>query len=156
MSLRVDIEVQVPMNQEEKQLLSTIEKALVQAAKAENLPPADVSVMIVDNKQIHQLNKEYRQVDRPTDVLSFPLWDPEEDWVIVEDEETVPLGDIVISYAKAREQAEEFGHSLKRELGFLVVHGFLHLLGYDHETPEQEREMFGRQEEILHFAGLTR
>lgn len=156
MTLHVDVQIQIPMNQEEKQLLSTIEKALEQAAKAENLPPADVSVMIVDNEQIHELNREYRQVDRPTDVLSFPLWEPGEDWVIVEDEETVPLGDIVISLAKAKEQAEEYGHSVERELGFLAVHGFLHLLGYDHETPEQEREMFGRQEEILHLAGLRR
>lgn len=155
MSLRIDVQVQIPMDQEERQLLPTIEKALEQAAKAENLPPVDVSVTIVDNKQIHELNKEYRQVDRPTDVLSFPLWEPDEDWVIVE-EETVPLGDIVISLAKAREQAEEYGHSVERELGFLAVHGFLHLLGYDHETPEQEQEMFGRQEEILHLAGLRR
>lgn len=156
MSLRVDVQIQIPMNQEEKQLLLTIEKALEQAAKAENLPPADVSVTIVDNEQIHELNKEYRQVDRPTDVLSFPLWEPDEDWVVVEEEETVPLGDIVISLAKAREQAGEYGHSVERELGFLAVHGFLHLLGYDHETPEQEREMFGRQEEILLLAGLQR
>lgn len=156
MSLRVEVQIQIPINQEEKQLLSTVEKALEQAAKAENLPPADVSVTIVNNEQIHELNKEYRQVDRPTDVLSFPLWEPDEDWVVVEEEETVPLGDIVISLAKAREQAGEYGHSVERELGFLAVHGFLHLLGYDHETPEQEREMFGRQEEILHLAGLQR
>ncbi|MGA8943107.1 MAG: rRNA maturation RNase YbeY [Thermoactinomyces sp.] len=156
MSLRIDMQVNIPVNQEERQLLSIIEKALEHAAKAENLPPADVSVVIVDNKQIHELNKEYRQVDRPTDCLSFPLWEPDEDWVIMEDEETVPLGDIVISLEKAREQAEEYGHSVERELGFLAVHGFLHLLGYDHETPEQEREMFGRQEEILHLAGLRR
>ncbi|MBA4600751.1 rRNA maturation RNase YbeY [Thermoactinomyces mirandus] len=157
MNLRIDVQVKIPVSQEEeKQLLSTIEKALRQAAKMENLSAADVSVMIVDNEQIHELNKEYRQVDRPTDVLSFPLWEPDEDWVIVEDEETVPLGDLVISLPKAREQAEEYGHTLERELGFLAVHGFLHLLGYDHESPEQEQEMFGRQEEILYLAGLRR
>lgn len=76
--------------------------------------------------------------------------------MISEEEETVPLGDIVISYPKAKEQAEEYGHSLERELGFLAVHGFLHLLGYDHETAEEEKEMFQRQEEILQQAGLHR
>jgi len=148
--------VETPLNEAEQESLSVILKALRAAARAENLPPADVAVTVVDNEQIHALNKEYRQVDRPTDVLSFPLWEPGEEWVISEEEETVPLGDIVISYPKAKEQAEEYGHSLERELGFLAVHGFLHLLGYDHETAEEEKEMFQRQEEILQQAGLHR
>lgn len=156
MSLVIDLQVELPLNEAEKESLSVIFKALRAAARAENLPPADVAVTVVDNEQIHALNKEYRQVDRPTDVLSFPLWEPEEDWVITEEEETVPLGDIVISYPKAKEQAEEYGHSIERELGFLAVHGFLHLLGYDHETAEEEKEMFQRQEEILQQAGLHR
>lgn len=156
MSLMIDLQVELSLNQEEKQALSVILKALRKAAQSENLPPADVAVTVVDNKQIHELNKEYRQVDRPTDVLSFPLWEPGEDWVIAEEEETVPLGDIVISYPQAKEQAEEYGHSIERELGFLAVHGFLHLLGYDHETAEEEKEMFQRQEEILEQAGLER
>jgi probable rRNA maturation factor len=156
MSLVIDLQVELPLNEAEQESLSVIFKALRTAARAENLPPADVAVTVVDNEQIHALNKEYRQVDRPTDVLSFPLWEPEEDWVITEEEETVPLGDIVISYPKAKEQAEEYGHSIERELGFLAVHGFLHLLGYDHETAEEEKEMFQRQEEILQQAGLHR
>ncbi|MBA4547748.1 rRNA maturation RNase YbeY [Thermoactinomyces intermedius] len=156
MSLVIDLQVELPLNEAEQESLSVIFKALRAAARAENLPPADVAVTVVDNEQIHALNKEYRQVDRPTDVLSFPLWEPEEDWVITEEEETVPLGDIVISYPKAKEQAEEYGHSIERELGFLAVHGFLHLLGYDHETAEEEKEMFQRQEEILQQAGLHR
>ncbi|KFZ40781.1 MULTISPECIES: rRNA maturation RNase YbeY [Thermoactinomyces] len=156
MSLVIDLQVETPLNEAEQESLSVILKALRAAARAENLPPADVAVTVVDNEQIHALNKEYRQVDRPTDVLSFPLWEPGEEWVISEEEETVPLGDIVISYPKAKEQAEEYGHSLERELGFLAVHGFLHLLGYDHETAEEEKEMFQRQEEILQQAGLHR
>lgn len=156
MSLVIDLQVELPLNEAEQESLSVIFKALRAAARAENLPPADVAVTVVDNEQIHALNKEYRQVDRPTDVLSFPLWEPGEDWVISEEEETVPLGDIVISYPKAKEQAEEYGHSIERELGFLAVHGFLHLLGYDHETAEEEKEMFQRQEEILQQAGLHR
>jgi probable rRNA maturation factor len=95
-------------------------------------------------------------VDRPTDVLSFPLWEPDEEWVIDEEEERVALGDIVISLPKAKEQAEAYGHSLNREVGFLAVHGFLHLLGYDHETKEEEKEMFAKQEEILSLVGLHR
>lgn len=156
MSLVIDLQVELPLNEAEQESLSVIFKALRAAARAENLPPADVAVTVVDNEQIHALNKEYRQVDRPTDVLSFPLWEPGEEWVISEEEETVPLGDIVISYPKAKEQAEEYGHSIERELGFLAVHGFLHLLGYDHETAEEEKEMFQRQEEILQQAGLHR
>jgi probable rRNA maturation factor len=156
MSLVIDLQVETPLNEAEQESLSVILKALRAAARAENLPPADVAVTVVDNEQIHALNKEYRQVDRPTDVLSFPLWEPGEEWVISEEEETVPLGDIVISYPKAKEQAEEYGHSIERELGFLAVHGFLHLLGYDHETAEEEKEMFQRQEEILQQAGLHR
>lgn len=156
MSLVIDLQIELSLTQEEKQSLIVIEKALGHAARSEKLPPSNVAVTVVDNEHIHMLNKEYRQVDRPTDVLSFPLWEPDEDWVIAEEEETVPLGDIVISYPKAKEQAEEYGHSMERELGFLAVHGFLHLLGYDHETAEEEKEMFQRQEEILKQAGLER
>ena len=108
----------------------------------------EISVPLTDNETIHQLNKEYRDVDRPTDVLSFPMDDDGEDMV---------LGDVVISLEKAMEQAEEYGHSLEREIAFLCVHSVLHLLGYDHETGEEdEKEMFRRQEEILRKMGQTR
>lgn len=108
----------------------------------------EISVTLTDNETIHQLNKEYRDVDRPTDVLSFPMDDDGEDMV---------LGDVVISLEKAMEQAEEYGHSLEREIAFLCVHSVLHLLGYDHETGEEdEKEMFRRQEEILRKMGQTR
>ena len=115
---------------------------------------AEVSVTFTDNEGIHALNREYRNVDRPTDVLSFPLSDGE---VYDTDGDAVLLGDIVISLERAQTQAEEYGHSFEREVAFLTVHSMLHLLGYDHETsPEDERDMFARQDEILISAGMTR
>lgn len=115
---------------------------------------AEVSVTFTDNEGIHALNREYRNVDRPTDVLSFPLSDGED---YDTDGDAVLLGDIVISLERAQTQAEEYGHSFEREVAFLTVHSMLHLLGYDHETsPEDERDMFARQDEILISAGITR
>lgn len=115
---------------------------------------AEVSVTFTDNEGIHALNREYRNVDRPTDVLSFPLFDGED---YDTDGDAVLLGDIVISLERAQTQAEEYGHSFEREVAFLTVHSMLHLLGYDHETsPEDERDMFARQDEILISAGMTR
>lgn len=114
--------------------------------------PAEVSVTLVDNAEIHALNLERRGIDRPTDVLSFPLFD--EDFG---NGEYCALGDIVLSMERAAEQAKEFGHSLEREVAFLTVHSMLHLLGYDHETSEEdEKDMFGRQEVILVNMGLER
>ncbi|MGA9172876.1 MAG: rRNA maturation RNase YbeY [Thermoactinomyces sp.] len=156
MNLRLELGIELEVTAEEKEAISSIEKALQAAAAFEKLPPVEVAVTIVDNEKIHRLNQEYRGIDRPTDVLSFPLWEPDEDWVIDEEEEAVMLGDIVISLPKAKEQAAEYGHTLERELGFLAVHGFLHLLGYDHETEQEEKEMFTRQEEILSQIGLQR
>ena len=115
---------------------------------------AEVSVTFTDNEGIHALNREYRNVDRPTDVLSFPLSDGED---YDTDGDAVLLGDIVISLERAQTQAEEYGHSFEREVAFLTVHSMLHLLGYDHETsPEDERDMFARHDEILISAGMTR
>lgn len=156
MNLRLNLNIETSLSPEEEKEIDVIEKVLNVATEMEELPPVEVSVTLVDNDAIWELNREYRHVDRPTDVLSFPLWEPDEDWVIDEEEEYVPLGDIVISVPKAKEQALEYGHSFQRELGFLAVHGFLHLLGYDHETIEQEREMFQKQEEILNSLGLRR
>ncbi len=119
----------------------------------EKLKVGDVSfnVIIVDNDYIHKLNKEYRNIDRETDVISFAL----EDDKTFNPEERV-LGDIYISIDKAKSQSEEYGHSLKRELCFLAVHGMLHLLGYDHMEKEDEKVMFGLQEEILDEMGIKR
>ncbi len=112
---------------------------------------ASFSVIIVDNKKIHEINKQYRGVDRPTDVISFAL-EEDEDYEVKER----LLGDIYISIDKVYEQAKEYNHSVKRELFFLVTHGFLHLLGYDHMKKDEEEEMFSLQEEILDSYGVKR
>ena len=109
-----------------------------------------VSVSFVDNKFIHEMNREYRNVDRPTDVISFAFLDGCDDKEQqLKSTGPVCLGDIYISIDKAKEQAKEYGHPLERELSFLFVHGMLHLLGYDHMTPEDEKVMFRLQDEIL-------
>ena len=114
--------------------------------------PCEVSVPFTDNEKIRELNAQYRNIDRATDVLSFPLFD--EDF---EDEEDLALGDVVLSLEKAEAQAKEYGHSFERECAFLVVHSVLHLIGYDHETSEEdEKEMFFRQEEIMKMLKLER
>ncbi|MCR5185161.1 MAG: rRNA maturation RNase YbeY [Bacilli bacterium] len=108
-----------------------------------------ISVSFVDNTFIHQLNRDYRHIDRPTDVISFAFLDNENKEEVYKSKEPVVLGDIYISLDKAKEQAKEYGHSLQRELSFLFVHGLLHLLGYDHMTEEDEKVMFKLQDEIL-------
>lgn len=123
---------------------------------------AEVSVTIVDNEEIRELNKEYRGKDSVTDVLSFPILDFDENGNIMDcdfdfDDEFVVLGDIVICAPRAAEQADEYGHSFEREIAFLTVHSMLHLLGYDHEGSENmEQEMFCRQKQILDKMGITR
>lgn len=118
---------------------------------------AEVEVLFASLEEIHVINLEQRGIDRPTDVLSFPM---EEDPYGAEPDPTtgaVFLGSMVLCLDKAKAQAEEYGHSLEREIAFLTVHSILHLLGYDHELgEEEEREMFRRQEEVLKGMGLTR
>jgi probable rRNA maturation factor len=128
------------------------------AASKEGIEPdSEVSVTFVTNDRIQEINREYRDKDRPTDVISFAMEELGEGEVeLVGAEMPRVLGDIIISVAKAQEQAEEYGHSFMRELGFLAVHGFLHLLGYDHENAEDEERMFSRQKDILDEFGLTR
>jgi probable rRNA maturation factor len=127
------------------------------AAQMEEVSNAELSLTFVDNDAIQDINREYRGKDKPTDVISFAMEEMGEgELEIVGEDLPRALGDIIISIPKAEEQAEEYGHSFMRELGFLAVHGFLHLLGYDHETEEEEKEMFTRQTEILERYGLTR
>jgi metalloprotein, YbeY/UPF0054 family len=118
----------------------------------------DCSVTFVDNVRIQEINREYRGIDRPTDVISFALEEMAEGEVPIIPEEGEPrvLGDIIVSLDKATEQAKDYGHSFDRELGFLVIHGLLHLLGYDHATTAEEKVMFGLQEKILSTYGLSR
>ncbi|MFC7681507.1 rRNA maturation RNase YbeY [Paenibacillus sp. GCM10028914] len=146
-------------------LISLLERILQQAGTMEGVTEGEVDLTFVDDAQIHELNKEYRGIDRPTDVLSFAMHEStdEELQIIydmdhVDEADNVPdvLGDIIISVPRAKLQSEEYGHSLERELGFLFVHGFLHLLGYDHQDEASEAEMMGKQEAVLAEVGLTR
>ena len=130
------------------ELEATINAVIDKTFEYEDVEPRSVSVLITDNEEIHSLNAEYRQKDSPTDVLSFPLFDEFGNLDYYE------LGDIVISLERAKAQAEEYNHSLKREVAFLTAHSMLHLLGYDHENGEQE--MYVKQEEILNLLGITR
>lgn len=128
-----------------------LKKLLNFALKRENLENVEFNIIFVDKDTIHNMNKTYRNVDRVTDVISFAL----------EDNKTIELdhrllGDIYICIDKAKEQAEEYGHSFKRELSFLAIHGLLHLLGYDHMEEEEEKVMFQKQEDILSEFGITR
>ncbi|WP_151735888.1 rRNA maturation RNase YbeY [Paenibacillus tengchongensis] len=147
------------------ELIALLESILQKAGEAEGVSTGEVALTFVDNARIHELNREYRGIDRPTDVLSFALNESGEDepeiiYELEEDEseEELPnvLGDIIISVERAREQALDYGHSLERELGFLFVHGFLHLLGYDHQDEAAEAEMMSKQEAVLAQVGLTR
>lgn len=154
---------------DDEQYLSQKQKTMIidvieEAANHLNLSGAvELDVSIVSNEEIQQLNASYRNIDRPTDVLSFALEEGENEFDLFFEEEdsegevlTRHLGDIIISFAKAEEQAADYDHSLERELAFLAVHGFLHLNGYDHQTAEEEKEMFTIQEEVLKAYGLTR
>ena len=130
------------------------EKKLIEfALKHENLTNVTFNVIFVDNKTIRELNKNYRNIDRETDVISFALEDGEGN---INFEFGRLLGDIYICVSKMKDQAKEYGHSIKREMGFLTIHGLLHLLGYDHMTKEEEEVMFKKQEEILNAYGLKR
>lgn len=156
MSLLIDIVDETGSVSEE--MLKEVENLLQFAAEREGVQDqAEVSVTIVTNEDIQQINKEYRGKDTPTDVISFALEEEGEDEVEIVGVEMPPvLGDIIISADRTREQAEEYNHSFKRELGFLAVHGFLHLLGYDHMTKEEEEEMFTKQKDLLDAYGLKR
>ena len=138
--------------------MRTIEEIIDVAARFESIPDgSEVSITFVDNTRIQEINSEYRNKNVPTDVISFAMEELGEGEIEIKGIDMPRiLGDIIISIPRAREQAEEYGHSFKRELGFLALHGFLHLLGYDHETNEEEKIMFAKQKEILDEYGLER
>ena len=160
--------IDIDNRQDQQSIEEALVRKVVQAAAdfLEYTEDYEVSISFVDNEEIQTLNRQYRQKDAATDVLSFPLFGAEDDFAREEDdwdEETEPvemellLGDIVISTERAAEQAEAYGHSFARELAFLLIHGMLHLSGYDHETgPAEEREMFALQDQILESLQLMR
>lgn len=127
----------------EEEMLELLKQVIITAADLEGYSGGEVSIAFVDNKVIKDLNNKYRKKDEATDVLSFPI-----------DKEI--LGDIVISAERAAEQAAEYGHSLKRELAFLTVHGMLHLFGYDHHSDEEKNEMRQKEERVLTQLNISR
>ncbi|MFU0799695.1 MAG: rRNA maturation RNase YbeY [Xylanivirga thermophila] len=145
-----------------------LKKCVEKTLNVENFNfPAEVSITLVDDGTIHQINKEYRDIDRPTDVLSFPLLSfaycdkaevsmDDVKYEINPETNAVVLGDVVISLERAQNQANEYGHSFIREVGFLTVHSMLHLLGYDHEEDDERDRMRKREEEILDKLEITR
>lgn len=128
--------------------LDELKDMLSNFCKREGLGNVIFNIIIIDNPAIHKINKEYRDKDAPTDVISFAL---EDDKTVIEPDGVRILGDIYISIDKVHEQALEYGHSFKRELSFLAVHGLLHLLGYDHMEKSDEEVMFKKQEEVLNY-----
>ncbi|WP_382385186.1 rRNA maturation RNase YbeY [Ligilactobacillus acidipiscis] len=159
----MDLEIFDETKEVSQEWLTMVDELLNYAGNYINLPAnTEMSVNIVDNDKIHAINKKYRGVDKATDVISFAIEedDGEEEPIIFADDLDVDIpkniGDIFVSLDKVREQAEYLGHSEKRELGFLVVHGFLHLNGYDHMQPDDEKEMFDLQRKILDAYGLKR
>lgn len=145
-----DNEVENFENNYEQDFTAIIEQALKTLVIEDDV---EVSCVLVDDERIHEINREYRHIDRSTDVISFAMEDNDQFYV-----EGMPrtLGDIFISVDHAKKQAEEYGHSLRREMCFLFTHGILHLLGYDHMTDEQEKEMFGLQDKILGALSIER
>ena len=132
--------------------LDDLKRVINYTLEEEKVDNAFMNVIITSNDKIHKINKEYRGIDRPTDVISFAL---EDDKTFVSTEFRV-LGDIYISIDKVHEQANLYSHSFRRELSFLTVHGILHLLGYDHMKPEDEKAMFSKQDEILENLNILR
>ena len=141
----------------EEKLIKEVVSRVLEEEKV--LPEVDVYITLTNNEEIHKINKEYRDVDRPTDVLSLPMYERDEIAGLkndTDDEIEKILGDIIVSIEKVREQAEEYGHSFERELAYLVTHGMLHLLGYDHMIEEEKAVMRKREEEILETLNITR
>ena len=142
---------------------SIIKKCITETLTAERISVScEINVLVTNDEGIHVINKTSRDIDRPTDVLSFPMFEfepgnPPTDWVDYQDPATglVPLGDMCISLQRAEAQAEEFGHSLRREVGYLTIHSVLHLLGYDHlDEGKMKKQMRGREEAIA--AGISK
>ena len=155
----IDAEVEVPEG-----LADRLEQVIAAALEAEGVElPCEISVLLTDDAGIHQVNLDMREVDRPTDVLSFPMFElepgvpPEGEDYLDPATDLCPLGDMCISLERAQEQAREFGHSLEREICYLTVHSVLHLLGYDHlDEGPMKAQMRAREEAILGTLGITR
>lgn len=148
--------------QENKEYIELIEKVIDKCFEEEKLKDLNIyiSITLTTPKQIRKLNKEYRNIDKETDVLSFPMFEKNEIDKIVEKKEEMPvaevLGDVIISVERVKEQAIEYGHSFERELSYMLVHGFYHLMGYDHIEEEDKIQMRPKEEKILQELKITR
>ena len=167
MALEIDVDIRCEMDESAKgDFTQLLERVSSRALAEEGWVDAEVSLVLTDDEEIRELNRDYRGVDSPTDVLSFPLIIANQVGVVLQPNqfprrdgvhcEPIALGDVVISLERPRAQAEEYGHSLSRELAFLTVHGILHLLGYDHETEALARTMRAKEEAILTSLDLRR
>ncbi len=146
-------------NMPDEKTAKTMEKAALAAVRKESVPDCcELSVSFVDLDEIRMLNREHRGIDKETDVLSFPMYErgdiPSEEDLF--EGEVIELGDVIICKDKAREQAEEFGHSYERELIYLFVHSVFHLLGYDHEDEDEKKEMRKKEESVMEELGISR
>lgn len=164
MTITIEVETEVDFSFDYKELA---ERVITFTIDHENFPfEAEVNLLLVDNERIHEINKEYREIDRPTDVLSFPLlsYETAGNFENIEacddnfnpDTGEVMLGDIIISVDKVKEQALAYGHSCEREYAFLIVHSMLHLFGYDHMAPEEAVFMENKQKDILNEMNILR
>lgn len=151
--MELDFNSQYPEFEKYEEFYASIAEVVLKTLKIKCDPI--ISVSLVNNEYIHQINREYRNIDKVTDVISFAFLDDEHQYdKILYSKGVVILGDVYISIDKAKEQAEEYHHSLHRELSFLFVHGLLHLCGYDHMNKEDEKVMFGLQDKILEELGV--
>ena len=165
MTINIEYETEIELNIPYEDIIKSV---INESIDYEKCPyEAEVNVILTDNNEIHQINKEHRAVDSPTDVLSFPMVDYENpsDFEGIEDKAEdyfnpdtgeLMLGDIVISVEKVIEQAQQYGHSIKRELAFLVAHSMMHLFGYDHMVPVEAATMEAKQNEVLNNLGIFR
>ena len=140
------------------ELESIVEKVIQKCFEVENINPTSlyICVTLTNPKNIRELNKEYRNIDKETDVLSFPMFEKEEISSLKNYEYEEPLGDIVISVERVKEQAIEYGHSFERELAYMVVHGFYHLMGEDHIEEEDKKQMREKEENVLNKLKIVR
>ena len=147
--------------EENKKYEETIKKVVERCYEEEKLTKSKliITITLTTPENIRKINKEYRNIDRATDVLSFPMFEKEELTKNIKNQEFMHedvLGDIIISIEKVKDQAKEYGHSFERELSYMVVHGFYHLMGYDHMTEEEKTEMRKKEDVILNALNITR
>ena len=153
-------EIQYNGIEENKEYIEIINKVIKECFSNEGLDKIKIYISknLTNTEEIQKINKEYRNIDKPTDVLSFPMFQKEEIEDLISNNYEIEdvLGDIIISIPKVKEQANEYGHSFERELAYMVVHGFYHLMGYDHMNDDDKKEMRKKEDEILNKLHITR